>query len=462
MTAPVLCRPDGITTLLNVTTTPVRRAETRRPPYIRRFLKHPRLMPYNRLVVLVVMINLGWAVHVGPTNWWTPDGADLSALAMTAQTNLAAAVLFRQPHVLNALAWLVTRPPTSWPLRLRWMLGKYYHFGGLHVGSAVAGTAWYLILVVSMIRDAVAGVGEASHAHLILGATIATTFTVMVVMALPRLRAAQHDRFEITHRFCGWAALVLVWINTLLIVDGGRGDRPLVAALPADPACWLVLAGVILAVWPWLLLRRVPITVERPSAHAVILHLEHGAVPAVGTTRPISRRPFVGWHHFANVPAAPGGPGYRMLVSRAGDWTSELIDHPPTQVWVRGIPTVGVANVRKLFTKVVLVATGSGIGPLLGHLLDTAVPSRLVWVTKNPRKTYGDAFVDEILAAQPDALIWDTGERGKPDVLGLAHAAYLESGAEAVICVSNREVTRQVVHGMERRGIPAFGPIWDS
>jgi hypothetical protein len=83
-------------------------------------------------------------------------------------------------------------------------------------------------------------------------------------------------------------------------------------------------------------------------------------------------------------------------------------------------------------------------------------------VTKNPRNTYGDAFVDEILAAQPDALIWDTGERGKPDVLGLAHAAYLESGAEAVICVSNREVTRQVVHGMERRGIPAFGPIWDS
>ncbi len=31
-----------------------------------------------------------------------------------------------------------------------------------------------------------------------------------------------------------------------------------------------------------------------------------------------------------------------------------------------------------------------------------------------------------------------------------------------MICVSNRDVTRQVVHGMEQRGIPAFGPIWDS
>ena len=113
-------------------------------------------------------------------------------------------------------------------------------------------------------------------------------------------------------------------------------------------------------------------------------------------------------------------------------------------------------------TKVVIVATGSGIGPVLGHLLDTSVPARLVWVTKNPRLTYGDGFVDEIEAAQPDAMIWDTGARGKPDVLQLAYAAFRESGAEAVICVSNRTVTWQVVHGLEQRGIPAFGPIWDS
>jgi NAD(P)H-flavin reductase len=151
-----------------------------------------------------------------------------------------------------------------------------------------------------------------------------------------------------------------------------------------------------------------------------------------------------------------------MLVSRAGDWTSEFVDAPPTHVWVRGIPAVGVANVRKLFSKVVIVATGSGIGPVLGHLLDTSVPSRLVWVTKNPHLTYGESFVAEIKAAQPDATIWDTGALGKPDVLRLAYDAYVQSGAEAVICVSNRDVTFHVVHGLERCGIPAFGPIWDS
>jgi hypothetical protein len=407
-------------------------------------------MHYNRLVALVMTVNFGWAGY-GATaaNWWTSEGTDLDAVALVAQSNLAAAVLFRQQYIINALAWLVTRPPTSWPLRVRWTLGKYYHLGGLHVGTALAGTLWYLILVASMVRDAVVGVGEASGAHMILGTTIATMFAVMVVMALPRMRAARHDRFEVTHRFCGWTALVLVWLNTTLFVDDHRG-------------LWLAALSAAFAVWPWLLLRRVPVSSERPSSHAVILRLDHGAVPPVGTTRPISRRPFVGWHHFANVPAAPGTSGYRMLVSRAGDWTSGLIDEPPSHVWVRGIPTVGIANVRKLFTKVVLVATGSGIGPVLGHLLDTSVPTRLIWVTKNPRHTYGDAFVDEIEAAQPDAMIWDTGMRGKPDVLQLAYAAYVESGAEAVVCVSNRTVTWQVVHGLERCGIPAFGPIWDS
>ena len=34
--------------------------------------------------------------------------------------------------------------------------------------------------------------------------------------------------------------------------------------------------------------------------------------------------------------------------------------------------------------------------------------------------------------------------------------------AEAVFIVSNKAATWRVVHGMERLGIPAFGPIWDS
>jgi glutamine phosphoribosylpyrophosphate amidotransferase len=37
-----------------------------------------------------------------------------------------------------------------------------------------------------------------------------------------------------------------------------------------------------------------------------------------------------------------------------------------------------------------------------------------------------------------------------------------ESGAEAVFIISNPKVTWKVVYGMETRGIPAYGAIFDS
>jgi len=110
----------------------------------------------------------------------------------------------------------------------------------------------------------------------------------------------------------------------------------------------------------------------------------------------------------------------------------------------------------------VIVATGSGIGPALGHLLAAQTPSQLVWSTRDPVNTYGQELVDEILTAQPEAIIWNTDELGRPDLLRLAYRAYVDSGAEAVICISNKKLTWSVVHGLERRGIPAFGPVWDS
>jgi hypothetical protein len=65
--------------------------------------------------------------------------------------------------------------------------------------------------------------------------------------------------------------------------------------------------------------------------------------------------------------------------------------------------------------------------------------------------------VNETMEAQPDALIWDTDKRGKrPDVLRLAHAAYLDSGGEPVVCIADKTITGRVVNGMERRDVPVI------
>jgi NAD(P)H-flavin reductase len=167
------------------------------------------------------------------------------------------------------------------------------------------------------------------------------------------------------------------------------------------------------------------------------------------------------WHPFATIPA-PGAEGFRLIISRAGDWTGDFIEDMPPRIWVKGIPTAGVAGIGKLFRKVIYVATGSGIGPILPHILANEVPNRLVWSTRNARNTYGDDLVDEILTAKPDAVIWDTDEHGRPDLIQLAYDAYTSFDGEAVICISNRKLTWQVVYGLESRGIPAYGAIWDS
>lgn len=419
-------------------------------------------MHYNRLIVGVLAANalVAWTAVVA--GWWHGDATSLEAIGAVAQADLVLAVLPRQQYIVNAVGWAATRPSAAWPLRLRWALGKYYHLGGVHVGAALAGTLWYAAFVASLTADRLRGAPHVTTLNVVLAGIVVALFVVMVVLALPRLRTRWHDHFELTHRFGAWIALALVWVNTVLFARARHPGTPVPAAVLETPMAWLLALTTALALWPWLLLRRVPVTVERPSDHAVILHLGHDIATQVGTTRAISRHPLIGWHHFAVVPPQPGRAGYRMVVSRAGDWTGAFVDDPPDRVWVRGLPAVGVANVRRLFDRVVFVVTGSGIGPGLSHLLADEMPTKLVWVTRNPRRTYGDAFVAEVLAAQPDATIWNTDELGKPDVLALAHRAYVETGAEAVICISNKAVTWHVVHGLEQRGIPAFGPIWDS
>lgn len=391
-----------------------------------------RLMHHNRLAALVVVANL--AVLTG--------GADVATASTMVLVNVALAVLVRQQYVINLLFRLATSAPISWPLRVRWTLGKVYHFGGLHVGGAVCATAWFAVV-------AVAADGPAPRA---LAWTILTLLVLMVVFALPGLRARFHDRFERTHRFGGWAVLALFWAHAALATPG-----PLLAS--AD--FWVLLVVLASIAAPWLRLRRVPVLIDTPSSHVALVRFDHGVTPFAGSSTTVSRSPLVEWHSFANVPA-PDEQGFRLTISRSGDWTGALIDDRPSHVWVRGIPTAGVGNIDRLFTRVVWVATGSGIGPCLPHLLAGQVPSRLVWSTRDPRRTYGDALVDEILAVQPDVVVWDTDADGKPDLLRLAYRAYREFDAEAVICISNKRTTWHIVEELEVRGVPAFGAIWDS
>ena len=111
------------------------------------------------------------------------------------------------------------------------------------------------------------------------------------------------------------------------------------------------------------------------------------------------------WHSFATIPE-PGKKGFSLVVSRAGDWTINIIAKPPTHIWKRGVPTYGVMRIAQMFNRIVLVATGSGIGPCTPAILERASPIRLLWTAPNVRETFGDKLVDQIVEANPEAVIY--------------------------------------------------------
>lgn len=429
---------------------------------VRRWVTHPWLMHYHLLVVLVSTLNLAMLGQgLADGGWWWDSAHRLDSLSKLVLANFAVAVLVRQQYVVNLLFWLATRAPTSWPLAIRWHLGKVYHFGGLHSGCAVVATLWFALLTGASVSAWWQRLPGVSTALMVVSGALVALLVGIVVMALPQIRSRWHNRFELVHRFGGWTALALFWAHAFLFVDAQRGARPFGDALWASPALWTLIVLSASIALPWLRLRKVKVDIVRPSTHAAVVRFNHGETPFPGSSTAVSRNPLVEWHSFANIPA-PGEEGFRLIISRAGDWTGDFINDMPSHVWVKGITTAGVANIETLFKKVVYVATGSGIGPVLPHLLAHRVPMQLIWSTRSPRKTYGDALVDEILAAQPDALIWDTDASGKPDLVHLALAAHRSGNAEAVICIANQKLTREVVHAMESRGIPAYGAIWDS
>ncbi len=398
-------------------------------------LKHPWMMPYNRLAIFVILINLCIFIFQKST-------LDMNMISNIILMNFAIANLIRQEHVINLLFKIATSAPLSWPIQIRWALAKVYHFGGINVGAFFSGNVWFTYSILQIATQ------ESNKGQLVLMVPHFFILLAVMIMALPKIRSKYHNQFEITARFGVWSSLFLFWAQELIYTQ--------------NVLHLIVLAVVTFAqILPWLNLKKVKIDLTIPSNHVALAKFNYGVTPFAGSSTDLSVDPLFEWHSFANIPH-PDEEGYRLAISRAGDWTARLIDQRPTEIYVRGVPAAGVGNIEKLFKRVVFVATGSGIGPCLPHLVAQKVPSQLVWSTKNPRKTYGDELLNEILQTHPNSVIWDTDQKGKPDMVKLAYKAYVDFGAEAVICIANKKLTWQVVQELETRGIPAFGAIWDS
>ena len=428
-----------------------------------RRMRHNLLAVYQRLFTIVFIGNMiAFIIILVAYRSARPSGPPLSNVATATAANILGALLIRQEYVVNALYTLCCWTPLSVPLRIRRSIAKLYHFGGVHSGCAISAVVWFLLYTVLITRDYVSGfyVDRA-----VIGITYALLllFLSICVFAIPRFRFLSHNTFEAVHRFAGWTAVGLFWVEILLVSNAlskAPGSDSLGMVLVQSPAFWFLLGITFCIILPWVRLRKVEAFPEVLSSHAIRIHFKYMKVgPVVGIR--ITHNPMKEWHAFATIPEADGS-SFSLIVSDAGDWTQKQISEPSQSYWIRGIPITGVLRMAAVFKRVVIVTTGSGIGPCLSMLVSHPVPARILWSTPNPLQTYGENIMEAVVKADPQAMIINTRASGRPDMVALTYHLYLESNAEAVFIISNPSLTRKVVYGMESRGIPAYGPIWDS
>ena len=207
----------------------------------------------------------------------------------------------------------------------------------------------------------------------------------MIIAAYPRIRFILHNYFELTHRFRGWTVVALFWPLLLLFAmqAAGNGQVHLSNFLVTFPPFWMLIITTVAIIHPWVLLRRVSVRPECLSSHAIRLHFDHTIIN-FGHGLSVSKQPVRDWHSFATFPDVPSvkgtsgsmaeHPEFSMLVSKAGDRTADTIARPPTHLWKRAVPIYGFGYVMKVFRRVVLVTTGSGIGPCLSFTGDPDRP----------------------------------------------------------------------------------------
>jgi hypothetical protein len=421
------------------------------------------LSVYHRLNLLVILPNILVMIVLGVKH--SLLNLPPSTMTTAVAANITLSVLIRQELAINILFEMIGQIPQSWPLRIRRLAAKIYHLGGVHSGAGVAATVWFGLYNVALVRQRQSDPVLRNKTGIF---TITIVIDVLLVsilfLAMPVMRRKFHNAFEMVHRFAGWTAVALFWAQFLALADlewrFESNNSSIFTIIAKSPVFYLLLTVTISLILPWLRLRKVPVQAEHLSEHAIRMHFTYTNLPLCSAPR-LSDNPLFEWHAFAGIPEE-NGTGFSVIISNAGDWTKKIISSPPTSIWVRGIPARGVLHIAPIFRSLVIVATGSGIGPVLSLLYARGITCRILWSTKDPETTYQRNIIEHVMHADKNAVILNTTSMGRPDLIQEAYKMYVSSGAEAVFIISNPKVTRKAVYALESRGVPTFAPIFDS
>lgn len=419
------------------------------------------LTAYRVLISIVIMINLGALVAQLVVN------PAVEAAKTATAANILAAVLLRQEELINLSFKLLSKLPSTLPLSVRKTIGDFHHYGGVHIGCALSALLWYIVFM-SLNTVRVLGLLSLGSMTTTLYIDIVTAYVALLAIlivcltAIPRLRVRFHNTFEATHRFGGWAALLTLWIHAGITALTPDASTPVYA----HPSLWFLALTTLLLILPWLRMRRVLITAHPLSARELQLTFPHASMPYTSTLR-FSTSPLTEWHAFATIPVT--STISKIIISKAGDWTSSMITDPLDRLWVRNPSSLNFLALAPLFKSVLLVATGAGIAPLLSLLASPDVVwmksegrrVRVMWCIADPYAAHWGFVMQAIRDVDQDAVVFDS-KVARPDLPFEARWLADKEGVEAVFVVSNPKVTKEVVNECKLGGVAAYGAVFDS
>jgi hypothetical protein len=408
-------------------------------------------------IVLVVLL-----LKKDPTTDFPSTGPLIATAA-----NIFVAIAVRQEDLINMSFSWVAKTPVGLPLWLRKVIADFHHYGGLHIGCSISALLWYILFVFLNTRSLAKQI-RAGKADGWMYADIGTCYAFLIAVvlvcatAIPRLRVRFHNAFEHTHRFGGWIALLVLWLNAG-VSSHDKASLPLYR----NAAVWLLASTTVLIILPWTRIRKVAITAEAVSSREVRLTFPYKAMPYTSTTR-FSLSPLGEWHAFATIPSSDGHSAF-IVISQAGDWTRAIIQNPPSHIYLRRPAAKNFLTFAPLFDSLLLVATGAGIGPLLSLLASPAIAQmkgegkqiRVLWCAYAPEAPHWQFVQDIIRNVDPMPKIFDSRD-GRPDLEFETQYMKEVCGIEAVMVVSNAKVTRDVVTGIKSKGDAAYGAVFDS
>jgi hypothetical protein len=329
-----------------------------------------------------------------------------------------------------------------------------YHVGQLHRAMAIAGTVWFVLAVTaaSARGDDIARIG---------GLVVLAILLAMIWTAQDAARRGRHDRFEVVHRYGGWAALAVLVVLVLRHAATSAAPDAAPVAMLGEPSVLLLAVLLALVVHPWMGVQRLPTEILDVTDQVVIVALPGRR--ALGEFLRVSREGRE-WHSFAVATTGAERDGWFCLViRRAGDWTERLArdaqQAPPMHLYARRMRGYGFMYHAQTYRRVLIVATGAGIGPVLPYLVGPSpVDVECLWIGRDHRAAMGDDLVRRLLAGGRVSLV--DSSCGRPDVGALV--AERARHFEAVFVVSNEQVRDDVAAACSARCVPWYGPTFDS